>query len=138
MSSNFFASVDLTPSLLAGILLFLLIVVYIHSVIAWKARSRGLPYPPGPQPLPIIGNLLDWPKTNQWATFRDISATYGEYILRQRSSHVFMLFCIGDVVYFRMLNQGMVILGSPEAIFEFLDKKSANTSDRLQSVLFDL
>ena len=43
-----------------------------------KATSLSSPLPPGPRPLPIIGNALDIPSTNMAAVFRDMSAKYGE------------------------------------------------------------
>ena len=36
----------------------------------------------------------------------------------------------GDIVYLSTLGQSMVVLGSSEIIFEYLDQRSANTSDR--------
>ena len=40
-------------------------------------RRRGFPYPPGPKPWPIIGNLLDSPKQSQWTTYTEMSKKHG-------------------------------------------------------------
>jgi hypothetical protein len=40
-------------------------------------RSRGLPYPPGPKRIPIIGNLLDMPSHEEWVTYKKWSDQYG-------------------------------------------------------------
>ena len=40
-------------------------------------RRRGLPYPPGPRSLPVIGNLLDVPKEFSWLTYTSLSEKYG-------------------------------------------------------------
>ena len=79
LSRHSMAAVSL-PSLpvLAAILLLGLVVVYSRSLILWNARSRGRPLPPGPKPLPFIGNVLNFPTTKQGAAFRDLSARYGE------------------------------------------------------------
>jgi hypothetical protein len=40
-------------------------------------RRRGLPYPPGPQPLPIIGNLLNIPAEFSWLLYTQLAKKYG-------------------------------------------------------------
>jgi hypothetical protein len=50
---------------------------YLLSTFRDQRRRRGLPYPPGPPPLPIIGNLLDIPKESPWAKYASISKQYG-------------------------------------------------------------
>lgn len=67
-------------TLLALGLTYLLVARYIRSVLSWKARSRGRPLPPGPTPLPIVGNIFSAPKTKAWEAYRDMSQTYGEYL----------------------------------------------------------
>ncbi|KAI0712351.1 cytochrome P450 [Earliella scabrosa] len=99
--------------------LILAIALYLHSLVSWKLRSRGRPLPPGPKGLPLIGNLLDMPKVRPWIGFLDLCAEYG------------------NVLCMQVLNKTIIVLGDPSAIFEFMDRRSANTSDRkmTQSVI---
>jgi hypothetical protein len=58
------------------------ILALVTSIAAFFAirdyqRRRGLPYPPGPRPLPLIGNLLDIPKQFSWLAYSQISKKHG-------------------------------------------------------------
>ena len=47
----------------------------------WAIRDHrwrgGLPYPPGPPSLPIIGNLFDIPKEFSWLAYTQFSKKHG-------------------------------------------------------------
>jgi hypothetical protein len=65
-----------------SLMLALDILVFVISIAAFFAirdyqRRRGLPYPPGPRPLPLIGNLLDVPKESSWLAYTQLSKKHG-------------------------------------------------------------
>jgi len=42
-----------------------------------KVHSSGIPYPPGPRPLPLIGNVLHISLTEPWLTYTAWKKIYG-------------------------------------------------------------
>jgi hypothetical protein len=58
---------------LFAVLLFLASIRAIHDY----RRRGGLSYPPGPRPLPILGNLLEIPKDFPWLAYTQFSKKYG-------------------------------------------------------------
>jgi hypothetical protein len=89
-------------------------------VFGWLTRHNrhnGRVFPPGPKPLPLIGNLLDMPKEKDWETYRAWNKRYGE------------------VVYVEALGSKLVILSSATAMNVLLDKRSAIYSDRPRTVM---
>jgi hypothetical protein len=89
-------------------------------VLRWSARQRTLPLPPGPQPRPLIGNLLDIPKEKDWLTYRAWHARYG------------------DVVFVDVLGTKMLVLGSARAVGDLLEGRGAIYSDRPSTPMADL
>lgn len=58
---------------------FLIVLSFIFTLQAFRdyRRRKGFPYPPGPRPLPIIGNLLDIPMESSWLTYSQLAKKYG-------------------------------------------------------------
>ncbi|TFK92562.1 cytochrome P450 [Polyporus arcularius HHB13444] len=97
-----------------------LLLVYLQHLLSWRRRSRRRPLPPGPKPLPLVGNIHNAPKIKPWVGYRDLCAQYG------------------DLVHLQILNKHIVVLGNPEIIAEYLDKRAANTSDRERTIMLEL
>jgi hypothetical protein len=86
--------------------------VLVLGVLRHQAARRSLPLPPGPRPLPIIGNLLDIPQEKQWLTYHSWNEKYG------------------DVVFIEALGQKIVILGNAAVVNDLMERRSAVYSDR--------
>lgn len=87
----------------------LLIGVYIFTR---RIPTGSLALPPGPKPLPIIGNLHQAPKSHGWQTYREWSRKYG------------------PIVHVNMLGQHIIILNKSEVAHDLLAKRGAIFSDR--------
>ncbi|KAN0135790.1 Cytochrome P450 [Lactarius tabidus] len=99
-----------------------LVLTFLHLLFNFRVhrRRRGLPYPPGPKPWPIIGNLLDSPKQSQWITYTEMSKKYGLGFVVAR----------GDILYLQVFGQAIVVLCSLPAIKDLLEKRGEIFSDR--------
>ncbi|KAF7911779.1 uncharacterized protein EAE98_011894 [Botrytis deweyae] len=87
----------------------LLVSVYIFTR---RKSISALPLPPGPKPLPIIGNAHQAPKTHGWRTYCEWSKQYG------------------PIVYVNILGQSIIILSTNEAARDVLAERGAVCSDR--------
>ncbi|KAF8900275.1 cytochrome P450 [Gymnopilus junonius] len=76
--------------------------------------------PPGPRPLPIIGNVFDIPRQKEWETFSKWAQEYG------------------DIVFLSIFGRPLIILNSVEATTELLLDRSAIYSDRPYFPLLDM
>ncbi|RDX42203.1 cytochrome P450 [Lentinus brumalis] len=88
--------------------------------ILWTQRARRSHLPPGPPPLPILGNLLDIPRKLCVADYQPLADKYG------------------DVVYLDAVTQSIVVLGTYAGASELLDKRSSRYSDRPSLVMASL
>jgi hypothetical protein len=77
-----------------------------------RRKSPSLPLPPGPKPLPLIGNIHQAPKSHGWRTYQQWSKEYG------------------PIVHVNMLGQHVIILSSTEVAHEILAKTGGAFSDR--------
>jgi hypothetical protein len=92
-------------------------VAFIFASLTRRNGRNVLPLPPGPKPLPLIGNLLDMPKEKDGETYRSWNDRYG------------------DVVYVEVLGSKVVVLSSAAVINELFERRSSVYSDRPVSVV---
>ncbi|KAL6308004.1 hypothetical protein BKA93DRAFT_30809 [Sparassis latifolia] len=102
--------------------LFTLLLVYAHGIFRGSLRL-----PPGPTPVPLLGNIHQLPKNEIWKALRAWGVQYGE--------HFRFLFSVseqnaGDVVFARFLGTRVLVVNSLQAAQDLMDKKSSIYSDR--------
>lgn len=71
---------DTPPMVLIAFPTMLLALTFalVAAAVLWAHRVRSkLPLPPGPRPLPFIGNLFDMPKRHLAPALRELGETYG-------------------------------------------------------------
>ncbi|KAF9485765.1 cytochrome P450 [Pholiota conissans] len=112
-------------SILSGILTlvgtFFASMILKHIISLWIESRNRLPYPPGPKPKPIIGNMFDFPTT-------DIVEQYTAWGKKYNS----------NILHASALGSHIVILNSLEDAEELLDKRAHNYSDRLELPMVEL
>jgi cytochrome P450 len=86
---------------------------FVFLLLRRKPNSSGLPLPPGPAKLPILGNFLSLPKSSAWASF----AWWG----RQFKS---------DVIHLDVFGTSIIVLNSAKAAQDLLEKKASIYSSR--------
>ncbi|GAA6007074.1 cytochrome P450 [Rhodotorula paludigena] len=97
---------------LLGTLLFGLASVL---VLIWPRKAANLP--PGPKPGFFVGNRNQAPAAKPWRWFKDLNDQYG------------------DVVYLRMGQTPTVVLGSAQAAWDLLEKRSNIYSSRPRFIM---
>ncbi|EMD39272.1 hypothetical protein CERSUDRAFT_93317 [Gelatoporia subvermispora B] len=104
---------------------FIAIAIYIYMRAKTQALNR--PLPPGPNRLPIVGNIFDIPAEEQWKAYAQWAHQYGTYALTSR-----------EVIYLEVLGQPIVVLNTEKAVLDLWDKRSSNYSDRPHSEMLHL
>ncbi|KAI6042914.1 cytochrome P450 [Pisolithus marmoratus] len=97
-----------------------IIVAGLCFAIRITRKKSGLPYPPGPRQLPIVGNVFDIDLKEPYLTYTEWSKTYGE------------------IVYSRMFGQDVIIVNSEKMARNLADKRSTIYSSRPRSPLYQL
>ncbi|KAF8817026.1 cytochrome P450 [Phlegmacium glaucopus] len=98
---------------MAGLILLDIAVAVFGVILVRKIFTKpSNALPPGPSRLPLLGNLLDMPTSQEWVTFAEWGKKWG------------------DMVTISILGQPMIIVNSAKTAMEMLNKKSAIYSDR--------
>ncbi|KAG8906531.1 hypothetical protein FRC01_007989 [Tulasnella sp. 417] len=92
-------------------------VVALSILGYYMTAKRHSNRPPGPPPLPVIGNMLDMPRSKYALGWAELGQKYG------------------PVVWLAIPGQKILILNSIEATKELLDKRGSNYVDRPKWVM---
>ena len=100
------------PAAIAFVISTSLLLV-VKGAMNMLSRSK---LPPGPRPLPFLGNILDWPWESGWKTFAEWSKVYGKSII------FYLLCCLpvfdslsGDIIHVEMLGSHLIVLNTVQA-----------------------
>ncbi|KAF8510098.1 cytochrome P450 [Gautieria morchelliformis] len=88
-----------------------------HLYYTRKQNTRP-PFPPGPKPLPIIGNMKDLQNSKIWETYNHWAEEYG------------------DVVHVSSFGSHIIILNSFKAVYDLLERRSSIYSSRPHLTMF--
>lgn len=103
--------------------------IYLSS----SRKKGGTPYGPGPKGLPILGNAVDLPKTDDYKVYAQWAKKYGQF--SPISYHVIVRSLTvslpaGDFMYLTVLGQPIYLISSTKVAGELLDKRAMIYSDR--------
>ncbi|KAG2060511.1 cytochrome P450 [Suillus hirtellus] len=102
--------VDSCLAILAVLPASFVVITYLKRFIRNRRNKPRLP--PGPAPLPLLGNVLSINTKEPWLTYTEWAATYG------------------DLLFVRLLGQEVVVINSQHVAEALLDKRARIYCDR--------
>lgn len=87
------------------------LALYLLQKRPLKKAARNK-YPPGPKPLPLVGNVTDLPTSFEWETFAEWAKQYG------------------DIMHLKVFGSSILVLSSVRAAKDLLEGRSSIYSCR--------
>ncbi|KAF6317065.1 hypothetical protein mRhiFer1_003603 [Rhinolophus ferrumequinum] len=86
-------------------------VIYLVYLLVWKGSHKGRSLPPGPTPLPIIGNLMQLNFRNVPASLSELAKEYGPVYMLYLGSQPTVVLHGYEVIKEALIQQGDEFLG---------------------------
>ncbi|KAJ3524602.1 hypothetical protein NM688_g8533 [Phlebia brevispora] len=83
-------------------------------------RTRRFRLPPGPKGVPLLGNVFDMPKKEEWLTYAKWSKEYDS-----------------DILYLNLVGTNVIVVNSVKHASELFDKRSSIYNDRPDFTMVD-
>ncbi|KAM3930498.1 cytochrome P450 2K4-like [Leptodactylus fuscus] len=99
------------------VLILLCVIVLLFLAISFKKQDQDgdKNFPPGPKPLPIIGNFLRLDMSKPYRTFVELSKEYGKVFSIQIGTSKIVILCGLEVIKDALLNHGDDFVDRPKA-----------------------
>ncbi|KAH7888936.1 cytochrome P450 [Phlebopus sp. FC_14] len=95
----------------------LLLLALVLGYLKRRRSSTGQQLPPGPPPVPLLGNVRGLDALYPWRSYTTWAAQYG------------------DIIYTRLLSQDIIVISSEKVARDLLDRRSHNYSSRPASLM---
>lgn len=129
------------PWIACGIAGSFLTYLYVHRTLAngnKNGRVRGHARPPGPKPLPVIGNVLNFPANRWYEKFCEWQKEYSTWLVYKYAlwlSTYLGFPPLGDVVYIELIGKHFLVINSLEDAEELANKRSNIYSGRPYNII---
>jgi hypothetical protein len=90
----------------------LLAVLLAAAYFLYSKRTANRHYPPGPKPIPLLGNVFDLTTKELWIRVNNWSRLYG------------------DLIYIHVFGQGLIFCNNATTAINLLEKRGAIYSDK--------
>lgn len=110
-------------------------VYFVYALLLKSPKRSSFPLPPGPKPLPIVGNLFDLPsgvEAEHWAKHAHLYGMFLWYL--QSAPSLTVSRKLGPISSVSMFGQTIVIVNSLQTAFNLMEGKSSIYSSRPRSV----